>query len=185
MSFIDGAVNSILNASVASLFSSSRSISYIIPDIVIEEIHNDELRITDHPVETGAAITDHAFKMPSEVVIKCGFSNSSAQAEGYVQSVYDLLLDLQAAREPFDISTGKRVYSNMLIRGLGVVTNPESEFALMVSASCREIIIVDTQNTSYIGKEKNQAMPETTGSINNSGISQLQPAKFGFSGGGV
>jgi hypothetical protein len=42
-----------------------------IPDATIEEVHNDELEITDHPVEKGTTISDHAFKRPSELIDHC------------------------------------------------------------------------------------------------------------------
>lgn len=56
----------------------------IIAQAVIEEQHHDELRITDHPVEQGAVISDHAIKMPAEVVIRCMWSNSPSQPAGIV-----------------------------------------------------------------------------------------------------
>lgn len=37
--------------------------------ITIEEVHSDEMEITDHPVEQGSTISDHAFARPSEVII--------------------------------------------------------------------------------------------------------------------
>lgn len=48
----------------------------IVAQATIEEMHSDEAEITDHPVEQGATISDHAFARPSEVVITCGWSNS-------------------------------------------------------------------------------------------------------------
>lgn len=48
----------------------------LIPDATIEEVHTDDLEITEHPVEQGAAISDHAFKRPAEVVITAGWSDS-------------------------------------------------------------------------------------------------------------
>lgn len=42
----------------------------------IEELHTDDLEITEHPVEQGANIADHAFKRPAEVVLKLAWSNS-------------------------------------------------------------------------------------------------------------
>lgn len=47
-----------------------------IPDATIEEVHTDDMEITDHPVEQGTVISDHAFKRPSEVVITAGWSDS-------------------------------------------------------------------------------------------------------------
>lgn len=47
-----------------------------VPQATIEETHHDELEMTDHPVEQGASITDHAYKRPAEVVIRAAWSNS-------------------------------------------------------------------------------------------------------------
>lgn len=43
----------ILDAVQSVLISSGRSIGTIIPNVVIEEIHRDDLIVTDHPVEKG------------------------------------------------------------------------------------------------------------------------------------
>lgn len=62
----------------------------ILPDIIanatIEEVHHDDLEITDHPVEQGASITDHAFKRPAEVVLKLGWSNSPVGSSSMVNA---------------------------------------------------------------------------------------------------
>jgi hypothetical protein len=42
----------------------------------IEEVHSDEMEITEHPVEQGSVIADHAFARPSEVILTLGWSNS-------------------------------------------------------------------------------------------------------------
>lgn len=47
-----------------------------VPDATIEEVHSDDLEITDHPVEQGTAISDHAFKRPSELIVTAGWSDS-------------------------------------------------------------------------------------------------------------
>lgn len=150
-----------------------RAIGTIIPDVVVEESHRDQLVITDHPVERGAAISDHAFKLPVEVEIRCGFSNSSAGDEGYSQAVYQEFLDLQASRQPFDVFTGKRQYSNMLIRSLEVTTDERSEHALYVAVGLREVLIVDTATTSAPAQSV-QASPQKTAGVVNTGAKQLQ-----------
>lgn len=160
-----------------------RAIGTIIPDVVVEEVHNDELVITDHPVEQGAAISDHAYKRPSEVIVKCAWSNSSSVSIGgfaipgvsrgalatissfgerdYVTSAYKELLELQKSRKPFDLITGKARYPNMLIASLGVTTDQESEEALMVVARLRQVIIVQTQSTNIPPKDQQRAPEET------------------------
>jgi hypothetical protein len=48
----------------------------IIPDATIEEVHSDEMEITDHPVEQGTTISDHAFSRPAELIVTAGWSDS-------------------------------------------------------------------------------------------------------------
>jgi len=47
-----------------------------VPDATIEEAHTDETEITDHPVEQGTVISDHAFNRPSELIVTAGWSDS-------------------------------------------------------------------------------------------------------------
>lgn len=54
----------------------SRSIGLLIPNAVFEESHVDQLEITEHPVEYGSKISDHAYRVPSEITIHFGWSNS-------------------------------------------------------------------------------------------------------------
>lgn len=158
--------------------SPQRMLGDIQIDCTIEEAHTDTLTITDHPVEKGANISDHAYRNPAEVVLRIGFSNSSSQAggdEGYVQQVYEDILTLQQLREPFSVVTGKRSYDNMLIRALGVTTDEKTEAVLSCTVTCREVIMVQTQVTSTAPSSA-QADPQKTGSVQNGGTKQLQPA---------
>lgn len=56
--------------------ANSTGITQIIKQVTIEEVHSDEMEITEHPVEQGAAIADHAFARPAEVIITAAWSNS-------------------------------------------------------------------------------------------------------------
>ena len=48
--------------------------------VTLEEAYNDTLAVTEHPVEVNAAITDHSYRRPSEVVMRCGWSNADYAA---------------------------------------------------------------------------------------------------------
>lgn len=161
-------------APYALIYSPLRAIGTIFPDVVIEEISDDDLAITDHPVEVGATISDHAFMMPCRVLMRCGWSNSTAGTEGYVQEVYQALLALQRQREPFTVYTGKRVYTNMLIGRLNQETTQETENALMVVAGLREVIITNTQQTSS-APQSAQGVPERTTSVSDTGSVNIEP----------
>jgi hypothetical protein len=62
-----------------------------LPDItaqaVIEEAHVDTLEITEHPVEQGASIADHAYKRPAEVTLHLGWSNSPSSSGSLVNQL--------------------------------------------------------------------------------------------------
>lgn len=161
---------SILDGNFALISSRKRIIGTIVPDVIVEEVQTDTLAITDHPVEKGAAISDHAFKLPSEVEMRVGFSNAGG-GEGYVQQVYEEFLALQKARQPFDVTTGKRAYTNMLVKSITVVTDQKSEFALNASISLREIIIVETKSTGSgaSSDRQQQSGPQTTSNVETGG----------------
>lgn len=187
----------------------------IIAQATLEEQQQDELEITEHPVEQGAAIADHAYKRPAEVVIRCAWSNAPtsspslvgqavgvasavlgnpvgviAAAPGTVQAVsslltgnapsqakeiYQQLLALQASRIPFDIHTGQRSYTDMLFKSLSQLTDRSTENILMLTAVCRQVIIVKTQVVSVSADPSVQAEPEKTADVQDIGTCQPEP----------
>jgi hypothetical protein len=154
-----------------AIVPNQRNIGGFIADVTIEEQHVDRLRITEHPVEQGAAITDHAYKMPAQVTIRAGWSNSAPAALGdpqYIQGIYSSFLTLQASRQLFDIFTGKRSYTNMLIETLIETTDKEHENAMVLVVECKEVIIATTQTTS-VGSSANMANPSSNAATQNQG----------------
>ncbi|KIZ46297.1 bacteriophage protein [Raoultella ornithinolytica] len=159
----------------------SRRIGLIVPSVVISEKHNDTLEITEHPVEVGAAISDHAYRRPSEVVMQVGFAGGGSLLDfldttsfglsvGLSQKeTYQELLDLQNSRVPFDVVTGKRIYSNMLIRALEVTTDRTSENVLSAVLTLREVIITSTTTTQVAVKE-DMKLGANTSAVQNSGV---------------
>jgi hypothetical protein len=174
----------LLDASFALItHPNPRQIGTIIPDIVIEEIQHDQLQISEFPVESGAPIADHAYKRPPEIIMRCGFSNSTAQSEGYVQQVYLLFLELQAQLQPFNVTTGKRQYQNMLISSLLVTTDQESEYTLRVVVGLKMVIITSTSGGGLSSDPATQADPSQTSGTTNSG--QASPVGQGTGTGSI
>ncbi|WP_446902992.1 phage baseplate protein [Burkholderia sp. YIM B11467] len=160
----------------------------------IEEVYSDEVVVTEHPVETGAPVNDHAYMRPREYVIKCGWSNAdyeallgaavvpfddtgaNSMATGtYVDAVYSQLLQIQSIRKPIDIVSTRRKYSNMLIGTISVVTDQKSGSALMLTASLKQVNIVSTQATK-LPPRANQANPAATAETQNAGAKSAVPA---------
>lgn len=150
----------------------SRSIGGIVAQVTIQEQSSDELHITDHPVEQGSPISDHAFKQPVQLQINAGWSVAGSYDLSAETGVYGLLLSWQSALIPFDVITGKRSYSNMLIERLIVTTDEKTEFALMAQIGCRQVIIVSTQTVQVDGMSQqtgDHATPENTAPEQNQG----------------
>ncbi len=173
----------LIDDTFALITTGQRQIGTLIPDVTVREVMRDEIVITDHPVERGAAISDHAFARPCEIEMQAGWSDSTGGYVGYARDVYDALLSLQKSREPFDVTTGKRSYQNMLISSLAVQTDERSENILMVTVRIREVIIVSTQTT--IAPKSAQASPQKTMPTTNTGQQQLKTTPSGFVAGGV
>jgi len=172
---------------ISTLFSlQSRKIGIIIPDVVITEKHSDTLEITEHPVEDKAPVADHAFKRPSELVMEVGFSGGGSLLDLVdttsvglgvglsPRETYQQILDLQANRVPFDVVTGKRLYSNMLIRVLDVTTDKHTENVLMATLVLREVQITSTQSIKVADKS-NMAQGVSTSDVQNTGVKTGKP----------
>lgn len=159
-------------------FTTQRKISDFTAQVTVREDHTDDLTVTDQPVEQGAQISDHAFKVPARLTLLVGWSDSSDQSQGddYTRAIYARLLALQLTREPFSVTTGKREYENMLITSLGTTTTEDTEHALIATIGLREINIVQTQTTTVPPRE-NQADPEKTADTTNAGTKQAVPAQ--------
>jgi hypothetical protein len=170
---------------------SLRRIGILVPDCTVEERHKDELEITRSPVEQGSPMTFHAYLKPCQLVMRVAWSNSTPllgaaiptvaitlTPAAPVRDIYAQLLALQASCVPFNVTTGKRTYTNMLMASLALVTNRESENVLMIEALLEGVIFASTQvqTASSLGIAANQASPQNTAAPAGSGTQQLGAA---------
>lgn len=166
--------------------------------VTLEEIATDTLEITQHPVQFGADISDHAYKKPAQLAIRAIWSDEDRSVtEMYkdfltlhwnhkskpLTEVYKDLLALQNSRIPFDVVTGKRSYKNMLISGLLQTTDQQTENCLAVSATLTEVILVNVK-TSTVPAREVQKTPEKTGMTENAGTKSPQKSALKILSGG-
>lgn len=153
----------------------------------IRENISHSLQTTEHPVELGAAISDHSYREPAEISLECGWSNSSAEAtlgaitnliasgtlsaHDYVSGIYSQLVNLQQSRLLFSVVSTLRTFDNMLMTSLIIERDADTSQALMVTAVCREIIIVTTQATN--APTAAQLAPADTAGVTNAGSQPL------------
>ena len=163
-------------------FLPRRAIGSFTATVTIEEVAVDDLVITEHPVQQGAEITDHAYNKPAEVTLSVMWSDEDAP----LSETYQKLRDLQSSREPFDLVTGKREYKNMLISSLRNTTDAQTENVLSISLSLREIFITSVEavsvSTSTAGaasvpERGKQENPGKTGATQRAGRRRVQDTK--------
>jgi len=105
--------------------------SYVF-DAVLSAEHEQALTKTNHPVQTGASVSSHAYIEPAQLVLYVlmsdvtpQYASSNQSAPPYMQqwtgnpsksvAAYQQMLALQAARIPLTVTTRLRTYNNMLI----------------------------------------------------------------------
>lgn len=165
------------------LIGGNRSIMGMFADVVVKESHKDEIMMTEHPTEYGSPISDHYYKVPEEVTMEMGWSESAGKLNSLLggsfigmslslRGIYQGLLALQGKR--LTISTGKRLYTNMLIKSISCETDVTSENALMVKMTFKKNIVAKVKTTEVLAS--NQKNPEVTSGVQNEGTKQAQPA---------
>jgi hypothetical protein len=126
-------------------------------DAVLKVDHSNKLRLTSHPVESGASVTDHAFKEPRELTMEIGMSDvctsfvdgQFAQKASRSVAAYDILTQLQDSLIPLKIYTRLCVYENMLIETIATPEDYKTLFGLRVTIGFREIIVAKTNTVAF------------------------------------
>jgi hypothetical protein len=102
-------------------------------DAVLRNDHTETQRITQHPVQSGASMTDHSFSLPSQLSLEIGMSDvmdsytpgqwGTDQSEP-TRSVkaYQTILKWKKLGMPLTISTRLGEYQNMIV---AMVTTPD------------------------------------------------------------
>lgn len=172
-------MSAVLDNAVALIFRSTRMIADIVPDCVVEAVHDDRLSITMHPVERGANVSDHAFVMPRTVEMRLGFSDSTQGWVGAAAAGYAALLALQSERSPFTVSSGQRLYDNMLVAGVTQVDDKNTKHTKMVTVRLQQVRIANVQSKNGTSVRDQQSMPQSTAPQANVGSVQTSAVKAG------
>lgn len=135
-------------------------------DAVIREEHVSTLRITEHPVQNGASITDHAYQVPSRLTLEIGMSDVMdtyipGQYEGGYDGksvyAYQTFKALQMERVPFTVVTRLDVYENMLIEQIVSPVDNTTPYGLKCIIMLRQIIMAKVSDTTVKSES-----PQTT-----------------------
>ena len=125
-------------------------------DAVVRTEHFRSLRITEHPVQTGANLSDHSFQMPAHLSLEIGMSDAmDSYQPGQYQSglasksvnAYQAFLGLQLARLPVTITTRLDTYENMIIEQISAPDDVKTRYGLKAVITLKQIITAVVSNT--------------------------------------
>jgi hypothetical protein len=128
-------------------------------DAVLQVEHTQEMQVTEHPVQTGANIVDHAFAKPARIVMDIGMSDVMSSyilgqwtgAASKSVNAYQTLLALEVARTPVTINTRLKKYSNMLLTSIHVKDDNKTKFGLRATLVFQQLFmaVLNTQSSEW------------------------------------
>ena len=129
----------------------SPTMGRIVFDAVFSTDHSANATITQHPVQSGASISDHAYMEPDEVSAEVGMTDTAASISGGASrsvNAYAQLRALMELREPFTLITRLRTYQNMLITSISAPDDYKTMNALRASIVFQQVNIVSVSTTT-------------------------------------
>lgn len=138
---------------------------------------SDRMQMMEHPVESGAKITDYEVRQPVEVNIQASLStyNQAAAAAAYSE-----LVQLYTDGVPLMIKTSADVYSNMLISGIPYDELPQQYDRVVFNLSFKEVVLVKDANAPL--SQDDVSDPADAGTVS-CGQKQARSAKSNERGG--
>lgn len=119
-------------------------------DAVFNTDHSANLTVTQHPVQSGASISDHAYMEPDEVSLEVGMTDVAAEAAGTSRSVnaYTQLRAIMELREPVTLITRLKTYENMIITSISAPDDVKTMHALRASVYFQQLNIVSVSTVT-------------------------------------
>jgi len=120
-------------------------------DAVFMTNHSANATVTQHPVQSGASISDHAYMEPDEVSVEIGMTDTAASVSGgasHSVNAYAQLRAIMELREPFTLVTRLRTYRNMLITSISAPDDYRTMNALRASIVFQQVNVVSVSTVT-------------------------------------
>lgn len=148
-------------------------------DGFLEVTHNLSATATEHPIQTGANITDHIIVNPVELVMVIRMSDAHESlfpgqfTERYTRSVSAdaVLKQLLRARTPLQVTTRTEIYQNMVITDYTVDDTNETREGLYATVTLREVFFATSQ-TVKVSERQDVTNYTYSGNLNGEELSQ-------------
>ena len=137
-------------------------------DAFTKENHVGSVRVTEHPVQGGSNISDHAYNLPDKLTLEVlvsdsvqpivagQFTNKNTKSI----SAYEILRGLKERRALVSVRTRLHYYTNMIIENMSVSDDYKSANSLRCTVSLRQVMMAVVP-VEYVTLTKRQAVVET------------------------
>lgn len=148
-------------------------------DAVIRQEHSESQRITQHPIQTNASISDHSYALPAQLTMEIGMSDVmdsyisgqwGTDSSSPTRSVmaYETLKKWKSFGVPLIISTRLDIYQNMVVQSISAPENINTLYGLKCLVTFQQIF------TASIKAEKTNLRP-SVGPENPKGAENVTP----------
>lgn len=142
----------------------------LIFDAIFSIQHDTSSNITEHPVQSGASIADHAYEEPARITCDIGMSDVMESiipgqfSDNHSRSVsaYAKLRELQNQRLPISIVTKLWSYSNMLVETVSTVEDNKTTYGLRATVTLKQVFVVNV-NTVKISERPHKSAETNEG----------------------
>lgn len=118
-------------------------------DAVFRADHMSSVTVTQHPVQTGASVSDHAYSEPDEVTLEIGMSDAAVSAgTNHSVNAYAQLRAIMSKREPVTLVTRLHSYKNMVITSMSAPDDYMTMNALKATIYFRQIEMVSVSTVT-------------------------------------
>jgi hypothetical protein len=125
-------------------------------DAVLRLEHSQTLQITSHPVQSGTAISDHAYRIQPRVTLEIGMSdaiesfnpNAWTSATSKSVSAYQTILDLQKNRTLVTLTTRLDTYENCVIESINAPDTYKTKHGLRMTVTFKQIFMATVESVS-------------------------------------
>lgn len=116
-------------------------------DAVLQTEHRFEVSVTEHPIQSGSSVTDHAYVHPDSVTLEIGMSDVMAQdgEDSHSSNMFALLKEVMYSREPITLVTRFQTYEDMVITAMSVPDNYAVMNGMKANITLQHIVIVTAQ----------------------------------------
>lgn len=148
-------------------------------DAYFQVTHTKSATVTEHPVETGASISDHSFINPAVLEMQIGMTDVAVSiADGQFKATgapsrsiaaFMVLDELMKQRVPMQVVTRIKIYQNMLITNISVPDDYLTGNGLKATVTFKEILV------AVVRTVKISARPQSTDTTSKGTVQPTAP----------